>query len=277
MSRGEKALDDQNIDLENTPLAALRQHRPRKVQRDSAAAAKVAAVIVEDVIVMAPPSSPYSIPPPSPCKTPSWPINSPIRRQSVGQHSKPPNTPGNDVYYYDLNLNCATQGERRPRTESESVVEIIAPRSVEMVHDSTDDFYGGNPADKKPLRPIIVKQEVLDSQAVEKINTIFIREHDSHCEVGAEEEVDQDEEDETDDEDDDEDDEDEEDSSNLVDGLDLSNLVVIEAVDGQGQKAFKVHLMDTETDEMSEEPLDLPQEVIDYIVEAHQKTQQPTY
>lgn len=65
----------------------------------------------------------------------------------------------------------------------------------------------------------------------------------------------------------------EEDDDRCMDGLDLSNLVVLEAVNEKGEKFFKVHLIDSETDEMSEEPLDLPQEVIDYIVEAHQKQQ----
>lgn len=246
-SRGEKALDDRNIDLESVPLSVLRQHKPRKVVTEGNNNGK--AVII-DHHVLQPPASPYSIPPPSPCKTPSLPVNSPRRRPS---NTNTPNTPGSDIYYYDLNLNCTTRGERR-LTETENttaVIEIIPPKSVEMIHE--DDFNGQ--VDRKPLRPIVVKQEVLEPKGKNKV-VAKEQEEDPEAEEDSEE------------------DDDESESENLVDGLDLSNLVVLEALDELGEKTFNVHFMDKETDEISAEPLDLPEEVIEYIVEAHQKTQQ---
>lgn len=234
-------MDDLNIDLESVPLSVLRQHKPRKVVTEGNNNGK--AVIIDHHVLL-PPASPYSIPPPSPCKTPSLPVNTPRRRPS-----NTPNTPGSDIYYFDLNLNCTTRGERRlTETENTAAIEIIPPKSVEMIHE--DDFNGQ--VDRKPLRPIVVKQEVLEPKAKNKV-------------VGQEEvspEADEDE------------DDDESESENLVDGLDLSNLVVLEALDELGEKTFNVHFMDKETDEISAEPLDLPEEVIEYIVEAHQKTQQ---
>lgn len=118
-----------------------------------------------------------------------------------------------------------------------------------MIHE--DDFNGQ--VDRKPLRPIVVKQEVLEPKVKNKV----VQEQEEESPEA-----------------DDEEDGDESESENLVDGLDLSNLVVLEALDELGEKTFNVHFMDKETDEISAEPLDLPEEVIEYIVEAHQKTQQ---
>lgn len=250
-SRSEKAVDENStLDLEKMPTKVIRQHAPRRVKRPATAKAAE----IEDSFSV--PASPFSIPPPSPCKTPNWP---PSPRPQAGRKTpqRQP-TPTNELYYYDMDLNRNTRGERKvSESRAGAPIEIFPPKSVEMVQDYSDG------EEKKPLRAIIVKQEKVDREEKErKISTAAEDgELDYEEEQEEEEEYDVDEEGE---------------EENLVDGLDLSNLVVLEAFDEHGKKTFKVHFMDKETDEMSEEPLDLPQEVIDYIVEAHQKTQKQT-
>lgn len=130
-------------------------------------------------------------------------------------------------------------------TESEpAVVEMLAP------HSALGDYSDTEEGTRQMLQGISVKQEIL---AAPKKALAMIANEEEEGNDGDEEE--DEEEDET------------------LNGLDLSNLVVMEAVNEMGEKAFHVHLVDQATDEMSEEPLDLPQEVIDYIVEAHQKQQ----
>ena len=185
VSRGQRACDDQNMDLEEVPLAQLRTYKPRRPKKKK---------VAEEV-----PNSPFSVPPASPCKTPAWPSS--------------PQKPS-DAYYYDLNLQCTTRGQRRlTESEASAVVEIVPPKSVEMFLDENEED------ERRLFRPMVMKQE---------------------------DDVD-------------------------LDDLDLSNLVVVEIINEINEKTFKVYLMDSETNEMSEEPLDLPPEVIEYIVEAHQK------
>lgn len=237
------------MDLEDTPLRMLRQHKPRKVKP------RGKAVKVEQEAPPPPtppvahspfavPLSPYSVPPASPCRTPipSFPPASPVQPRPSPQRVSAPLTPNNDVFYYDLNLNCTTRGKPRRLTESEpAVVEMLAP------HSALGDYSDTEEGTRQMLQGISVKQEIL--AAPKKAMAM----------IANEEEGDDGQEDEEEDE--------------TLNGLDLSNLVVMEAVNEMGEKAFHVHLVDQATDEMSEEPLDLPQEVIDYIVEAHQKQQ----
>lgn len=187
---------------------------------------------------------PFSVPPASPSKTPVW----------TGGDSPQKSGNGNEAFYYDMNLKCTTRGERR-KTESDTEMHIINPKSVEMIQEAADFPI--------PFKAIGIKKEKDedDKEKIKKTEVVAVeREDDPLAEENNEEEE--------------EDDDEEEEGGDMMDGLDLTNLVVLESVDANGRKSFKVHLLDSETDEMSEEPLDLPQEVIDYIVEAHQKNQQ---
>lgn len=236
LSRSEKAVDDENLDLEATPVQALRQHKPRVIKKRTPKVRK-ATPVAEEIRpptpvtpatvrpvtpAVIPPISPFSIPPPSPCKTPSFPILQPTNQVVPSAEAN------NDIFFYDLNLNCPQRRERR-RTESGNgtAIELMPPSSFQLIQE--DQLVVGTP--KAP--PIAVKQEQKDPSEADE---------------------------------DDKEEEEEEEEESWVDGLDLSNLVVIEK-----DNAFKVHFIDQETDEVSEEPLELPQEVIDYIVAMHQK------
>lgn len=178
---------------------------------------------------------PFSVPPASPCKTPLW-------------------TGEAETFYYDMNLNCPTRGERRMTESDTDSVHVINPKSVEMIQEVVDFPI--------PFRAIVIKKEKDEDDKEKIMKPEEKREVDPLTEDKNNEEEQEDDEE-----------EEEEEDGDVMDGLDLSNLVVLESVDANGCKSFKVHLIDSETDEMSEEPLDLPQEVIDYIVEAHQKNQ----
>lgn len=239
MSRAAKAMDDQDLDLEKAQVHKLRQTKPRKVRR---APPKVEALDVP--LAGACPPSPASVPPASPCKTPNWPSSPQIAGRETPTRMP---TPINN----DMNLNCRTRGQR---TVSEcSVASWTAPKSVEMIQELSDC----GEEERKPLAmmtKVVTKKEKEDPKVTESEQQKGKSDAKDTEKVGEVEPEEQ--------EDDDEDDE-----EGGIDGLDLSNLVVLEALNDRGEKTFNVHFMDRETEEMSEEPLDLPQEVIDYIVD----------
>uniref|UniRef100_A0A7G3B0B4 Putative transcription factor tfiiib component b n=1 Tax=Lutzomyia longipalpis TaxID=7200 RepID=A0A7G3B0B4_LUTLO len=55
---------------------------------------------------------------------------------------------------------------------------------------------------------------------------------------------------------------------NNLENLDLNNLVIV-GEEENGETVYKIHLKDPNTSKISEQPLDLPQEIIDCIVSAH--------
>uniref|UniRef100_A0A1L8DFL4 Putative transcription factor tfiiib component b n=1 Tax=Nyssomyia neivai TaxID=330878 RepID=A0A1L8DFL4_9DIPT len=57
-------------------------------------------------------------------------------------------------------------------------------------------------------------------------------------------------------------------SQNDLQDLDLNNLVIVKELK-DGETMYKIHLKNPKTDEVSDKPLDLPQEIINSIVSAH--------
>lgn len=237
-SRSAVAVDDRNLDLENQHLK-FRQHKPQILRQISA---------------------PASVPSPPPSAGPPA-RRTPTLRPPPSPQQRPLRSPGK--VYYDLNLNCSTPAEEDPTLETNLQVITLAPKSVEPCQDADLIVHHRPPALKQE---IAVKKEKTDSSqkfpAKPKPVPSIGKKEANTVETTMDETV----EDEVDDDDDDED---------TGDGIDLNNLVVMESIDleNNGKIIYKVHLMDKETDEMSEEPLELPQEVIDYIVEVHQRNQ----